>query len=294
MPELPDVLLYVRALERRIEGQKLSKVILRSPFVLRTVTPDIYSVEGQQVCKVSRLVKRIVWKFDRSTYLVFHLMIAGRFHWHGVGALPRSKIDLAAFQFNHGTLKLTEASPKKRASISVIEGDSNLMALDRGGKDVLAIGEDEFIGRLCSENHTLKRALTDPRLFDGIGNAYSDEILHTARLSPVKLTSRLTDEEIRRLYTAIQTTLQTWIRRLSKQTADRFPEKVTAFRPEMAVHGKFGLPCPVCGSKVQRIVRAESETNYCPRCQTEGKILKDRSLSRLLKDDWPGTVDEVE
>lgn len=294
MPELPDVTLYLDALERFIGGKQLERIQVRSPFVLRTVEPDLFSLEGRTVRGFRRLGKRIVWEFDDELYLVFHLMIAGRFHWRKPGASTRGKNDLAAFHFDTGVLMLTEASQKKRASLAVVSGEAGLQEHDRGGGEILEMNEASFRERLCCENHTLKRALTDPRFFSGIGNAYSDEILHAAGMSPVKLTSRLSDDEISRLFTATQETLRAWTSRLLEQTGASFPEKVTAFRPEMAAHGKYGQPCPTCGTKIQRIVRADNETNYCPRCQTGGKLLKDRSLSRLLRDDWPKSIDELE
>ena len=294
MPELPDIVSYLTALEPRIVGQRLEKISLRSPFLLRTVEPDLFSLEGQQVQGLSRIGKRIVWHFADELFLVFHLMIAGRFHWKKPGVRPAGKNDLAAFQFAAGTLLLTEASKKKRASLHVVRGREALARHDRGGIEPLDCTAEQFQAALTRENHTLKRALADPRLFAGIGNAYSDEILHAARLSPIKLTSRLEGDELDRLFAAVQEVLTTWTARLTAEAAERFPEKVTAFRPEMAVHGRFRQPCPVCGAAVQRIVYAENETNYCPRCQTGGKLLADRSLSRLLKDDWPRTIDEWE
>jgi formamidopyrimidine-DNA glycosylase len=297
MPELPDIELYLSALRPRVEGKVLTRVRVASPFVLRTFEPPVEALNGKPVARVERLGKRIVFAFPEELYLVVHLMIAGRFRWDDkTGAKPPGKIGLASFEFEHGTLLLVESSPKKRASIHVFRGDDRLRAQGRGGINVLTCTVDEFAHRLRGENHTLKRSLTDPRLFDGIGNAYSDEILHAARLSPVRLTSKLTDQEIERLISATRATLTTWIRRLRAQFGSRFPGPgdVTAFRPEFAVHGKFGQPCPACGTIVQRIRYAENETNYCPRCQTEGKLLADRSLSRLLKDDWPKSIDEWE
>jgi formamidopyrimidine-DNA glycosylase len=297
MPELPDIELYLSALRPRVEGKVLTRVRVASPFVLRTFEPPVEALNGKPVARVERLGKRIVFAFPEELYLVVHLMIAGRFRWDDkTGAKPPGKIGLASFEFEHGTLLLVESSPKKRASIHVFRGDDSLRAQGRGGINVLTCTVDEFAHRLRGENHTLKRSLTDPRLFDGIGNAYSDEILHAARLSPVRLTSKLTDQEIERLISATRATLTTWIRRLRAQFGSRFPGPgdVTAFRPEFAVHGKFGQPCPACGTIVQRIRYAENETNYCPRCQTEGKLLADRSLSRLLKDDWPKSIDEWE
>jgi formamidopyrimidine-DNA glycosylase len=294
MPELPDIVTYLHALRERIVGKRLLKIQVRSPFLVRTVEPDLMSLEGRLVREVSRIGKRIVWQFDDELFLVFHLMIAGRFHLKKPGTLPKGKNDLAAFGFEGQTLMLTEASQKKRASLHLLKGKAALDAQDRGGLEPLESSLADFRAALARENHTLKRALTDPRLFSGIGNAYSDEILHAARLSPVTLTSRLDDEQVERLFAATQSTLHTWTERLLTEARNGFPEKVTAFRPEMAVHGRFGQPCPVCGTSVQRIVRAENENNYCPRCQTGGKLLADRSLSRLLKDDWPKTIEEWE
>jgi len=294
MPELPDILTYLQALRERIVGNELLRIQIRSPFLLRTVQPDVMGLAGRRVLDVSRLGKRIVWHFNSELFLVFHLMIAGRFHLKKPGTHPKGKNDLAAFGFEEFTLMLTEASQKKRASLHVLQGRAALEQQSRGGLEPLDASLPQFKDALKRENHTLKRALTDPRLFSGIGNAYSDEILHAARLSPVTLTSRLDDEQVLRLFTATQSTLQSWTEKLLAEAKTKFPEKVTAFRPEMAVHGRFGQPCPVCGTAVQRIVRAENETNYCPRCQTGGKLLADRSLSRLLKDDWPKTIEEWE
>ena len=294
MPELPDISSYLVALERQIVGQRLQKIVVRSPFLVRTVEPDLYSLEGEVVLELSRIGKRIVWHFSNERYLVFHLMIAGRFHWKKPGTRPNGKNDLAAFSFESGTLMLTEASQKKRAALHVVQGAKSLAQFDRGGIEPLTCSLEEFAGALRQENHTLKRSLSDPRLLSGIGNAYSDEILFAARLSPVMLTSRLSDEHIAKLYAAMQRVLREWTERLNAEAAQRFPEKVTAFRREMAVHGRFGKPCLVCGTAIQRIVHAENESNYCPRCQTGGKLLADRSLSRLLKDDWPRTIEEWE
>ena len=294
MPELPDVVLYVDALRRYIGGRRIESIQVRSPFLVRTFEPDLAAAEGKTIRGIRRLGKRIVWDLEDDLFLVFHLMIAGRFHWKTSGVKPRAKIDLAAFHFAHGTLMLTEASPKKRAALHVVRGEQNLIPHQRDGLEVLDCDEASFRAALVRENHTLKRALTDPRLFSGIGNAYSDEILHAARLSPIKWTQRLDDDEISRLHRATRQTLQTWIDRLAAAAGDRFPEKVTAFRPDMAVHGRFGKPCPQCDAPIQRIVYAENETNYCPRCQTGGKILADRSLSRLLKDDWPRLLEQLE
>jgi len=294
MPELPDILNYLHALRERIVGKTVLKIQVRSPFLVRTVVPDLMTLEGRIVRDVSRIGKRIVWHFDEELFLVFHLMIAGRFHLKKSGTLPKGKNDLAAFGFEGFTLMLTEASQKKRASLHVLTGRASLDAHDPGGLEPLEASLADFHAALTRENHTLKRALTDPRLFSGIGNAYSDEILHAAKLSPVTLTSRLDEEQIQRLFAATKSTLESWTERLLAEAKTKFPEKVTAFRPEMAVHGRFGKPCPICGTAVQRIVRAENETNYCPRCQTGGKLLADRSLSRLLKDDWPKTIEEWE
>jgi formamidopyrimidine-DNA glycosylase len=294
MPELPDLESYLLALRRMIGGRRLEKVLVRSPFVLRTFEPPIETLVAQPIEKIWRQGKRIVWQFPDELFLVFHLMIAGRFHWRKAGATAKGKNDLAAFHFGGGTLLLTEASPKKRASLHVLQGMDALQAHDRRGLEPLTCSFAAFCTALQRENHTLKRALADPRLFSGIGNAYSDEILHAAGLSPLQWTSRLSDEQLERLFLSTQRLLTLWRDRLCAEAATRFPEKVTAFRPEMAVHGKFGEPCPACGSSVQRIVYAENECNYCPRCQTGGKLLADRSLSRLLKDDWPRTIEEWE
>ena len=294
MPELPDITSYLVALRPRIVGQRLERIQVRSPFLVRTVEPDLFSLEGETVLDLSRIGKRIVWHFAGERYFVFHLMIAGRFHWRKLGAKPSGKNDLAAFEFSSGTLLLTEASKKKRASLHVVVGPKSLDQFQRGGIEPLECSLAQFQAALTRENHTLKRALADPRLFSGIGNAYSDEILFAARLSPVTLTSRLRDEQIVRLFAATQRVLSHWSEQLQAEAAERFPEKVTAFRDGMAVHGRFGKPCPQCATTIQRIVYAENETNYCPRCQTGGKLLADRSLSRLLKDDWPRTIDEWE
>ena len=294
MPELPDIVVYLDCLEPRVKGQALEKVRLASPFLLRTVEPPINAVFGKQVVELSRLGKRIVFSLEDELFLVLHLMIAGRLHWKPAGAKIPGKVGLAAFDFPAGTLLLTEAGSKKRASLYLVKGASELARHNPGGLEVLEADEASFRVALVKENHTLKRTLTDPRLFSGIGNAYSDEILHRARLSPLTLTQRLSPAEIGRLYQATRATLEDWTRRLRQETGEDFPEKVTAFRPEMAVHGRHGKPCPVCGTTIQRIVYADNETNYCPRCQTGGKILADRSLSRLLKDDWPRSIEELE
>jgi formamidopyrimidine-DNA glycosylase len=292
MPELPDVTIYLEALERRILGRALRRATIAGPFLLRTVDPPLESVHGHTVKKLRRLGKRIAIGLDNDVWLVFHLMIAGRLHWKERTVKPDGRRTLAAFEFDSGTLTLTEAGTRKRASLHLMNGEAELAKLDPGGIDVFSATLDQFGARLTSANHTLKRALTDPRLFSGIGNAYSDEILHEAQLSPVALTQRLDAEKIERLYTATRNTLQTWTERLGTEAGESFPEHVTAFRPEMAVHGKYGKPCPRCGAKVQRIRYAANETNYCVRCQTGGKLLADRSLSRLLREDWPKTLEE--
>ncbi len=294
MPELPDITVYIEALEARISGQPLQDVRRNSPFLLRTVTPPLDAAYGRKVTGLRRLGKRIAIGFANDIWLVLHLMIAGRLHWKDAGAPLKGKQALAAFDFPRGSLTLTEAGSKKRASLHVVEGEEGLAAHEPGGLDVFTITSAAFAERLRAGNHTLRRALTDPRLFSGIGNAYSDEILHTARLSPITLTSKLTDDEIAGLHVAVKSTLETWTDRLRDQAGDGFPEKVTAFREDMAVHGKFGAPCPVCQTPVQRIRYATNETNYCPTCQTGGKILADRALSRLLKKDWPRSVEELE
>jgi formamidopyrimidine-DNA glycosylase len=294
MPELPDVVIYLDSLKPRIGNQRLERVRLASPFLLRSVEPPLKEVEGHKVVGLRRLGKRIVIALEGELFLVLHLMIAGRLHWKKAGAKPPGKVGLAAFDFSTGTLILNEAGSKRRASLHLVRGETELARHDPGGLEVLDADEVEFRSALVRENHTLKRALTDPRLFSGIGNAYSDEILHTARLSPLALTQRLSAAEVARLFQAVRTTLLDWLERLRRDTGDGFPDKVTAFREDMAVHGRFGLTCPVCGATVQRIVYAENETNYCPRCQTDGKVLADRSLSRLLKDDWPRSIEELE
>jgi formamidopyrimidine-DNA glycosylase len=291
MPELPDVTVYIESLEARIAGKRLLRVRLMNPFLLRTAVPPLSGAEGKRVAGVQRVGKRIAIALEDGLYLVLHLMIAGRLRWLEAKDKPPGRITLALFEFENGTLAFTEAGTKRRASLHVL---STLENLDPGGAEVFAIDLAEFDARLRRENHTLKRALTDPRLFSGIGNAYSDEILHRARLSPIAMTAKLSDDEVARLFTAVRETLAEWTERLRKEAAGRFPEKVTAFREGMAVHGRFGKPCPVCGSPVQRIVFAENETNYCARCQTGGKILADRALSRLLKKSWPRTLEELE
>ncbi|MBV8516984.1 MAG: formamidopyrimidine-DNA glycosylase [Acidobacteria bacterium] len=293
MPELPDVTIYVEALTARIAGTTLHKVRLANPFVLRTVEPGPRDVEGKRVRELRRLGKRIVIALEDELFIVIHLMIAGRFRWLPPGAKVPGKLGLAAFDFDGGTLVLTEAGSKRRASIHIVRGEDALRALDPGGLEPLEIDFDTFRAALTRERHTLKRTLTDPHVFSGIGNAYSDELLHRARLSPVQLTTNLSDDELARLYDAMRATLIEWTDRLRADAGERFPEKVTAFRPEMAVHGRYDQPCPVCGSPVQRIVYAENETNYCARCQTDGRLLADRALSRLLKGDWPKSIDEL-
>lgn len=294
MPELPDVTVYIEALESRVLGRILSGVRLGSPFVLRTVDPPLAAFRGATVRALSRIGKRIVMALDDELYLVLHLMIAGRLHWRQPGAPLARKIGLAAFDFPDGTLVLTEVASKKRAALHAVRGAAALAGHDRGGLEVLEADLAAFRAALLRENHTVKRTLTDPRMFSGIGNAYSDEILHRAKLSPVKMTQSLDDDETERLFNATRDTLNEWVMRLREQTGSGFPEKVTAFRPEMAVHGKYGKPCPVCGAPVQRIVHADNETNYCARCQTGGRLLADRALSRLLKADWPRTLEELE
>ncbi len=293
MPEYPDVALYVHALERTLGGRVLERVRLASPFLLRSVDPPLAAAEGRAVRGVRRLGKRIALALEDELFLVFHLMIAGRFRWREAGAKLPGRLGLAAFDFAHGTLLLTEAGTKRRASLFVVRGEEGLQAHERGGLDVLAASPAAFAERLRSESHTLKRALCDPTLFSGIGNAYSDEILHRARLSPLALSRKLADDEVLRLCEAARACLSEWAARLIAETGERFPEKVTAFRPGMAVHGRFKEPCPVCGAPVQRIVHADNETNYCARCQTGGRLLADRALSRLLKDDWPRSLDEL-
>jgi formamidopyrimidine-DNA glycosylase len=294
MPELPDIVVYLEKLAPRVVGQVLKRVRLASPFLLRTFDPPLAAAEGLQVLSLRRLGKRIVFCLENDLFLVLHLMIAGRLHWKPAGAKVPGKVGLAAFDFSSGTLTLTEAGTKKRAALYLLKGETALAAHNPGGIEVLEANETAFRQALTRENHTLKRSLTDPHLFSGIGNAYSDEILHEARLSPLALTQRLDENEMDRLFQATRKVLADWTQRLSQEAGDGFPEKVTAFREGMAVHGRFGKPCPVCGTAIQRIVYADNETNYCPRCQTQGKVLADRSLSRLLRDDWPRSIEELE
>jgi formamidopyrimidine-DNA glycosylase len=294
MPELPDITIYLEALAPRIVGQPLERARIVSPSLLRTVDPPLSAAEGRRVVGLRRLGKRIVWEMEGSLFLVFHLMIAGRFKWRPEGTKSPGRVGLASFDFANCTLLLTEASPKKRASLHVVAGEAALAAHDPGGLDVLGSDVSAFGERLQSESHTLKRALTDPHLFDGIGNWLSDEILHAAKLSPFLLTGKLSDEEIGRLHAATQNTVRQWIEKLRAETGEQFPEKVSAFKEGMAVHGRYKQPCPVCGSPVQRIRYADNEANYCATCQTGGRVLADRSLSRLLKADWPRSLEEWE
>jgi formamidopyrimidine-DNA glycosylase len=294
MPELPDIEAYLGALRTRVVGERLIKVRIASPFLLRTVEPPLSSVEGQVVRELRRVGKRIAFGFENDLWLVLHLMIAGRLHWRPVGAKLGGRQNLAAFDFPNGSLVLTEAGSKRRASLQLFAGEEALGSVDPGGIDIFGSSLDEFRAALTSENRTLKRALTDPRFLSGIGNAYSDEILHAAKLSPIALTHKLNDEDWQRLFRATRETMQLWIDRLRAEAEKSFPEKVTAFRKDMAVHGRFGQPCPRCGEKIQRIRYADNETNYCVRCQTGGKVLADRSLSRLLGSDWPRSLDELE
>jgi formamidopyrimidine-DNA glycosylase len=298
MPELPDVVVYLEALAPRILGQRLEKVRLGSPFVLRSVAPPLASAAGREVIGLRRLGKRLVFALEGDLFLVIHLMVAGRLRWKppvgdSKAAVPK-KVGLAAFDFPSGTLLLTEASPKKRASLHLVEGEAALAAHDRGGLEVLDATPEAFHAALAAETHTLKRALTDPRILSGIGNAYSDEILHRARMSPFKRTTDLTTAETATLLAATKAVLGEWVARLREEAGEGFPEKVTAFRPQMAVHGRYGEPCPVCGTPVQRILYAENEANYCPTCQTGGRLLADRVLSQLMKKDWPRTLEELE
>jgi formamidopyrimidine-DNA glycosylase len=294
MPELPDLTIYIERLQARILAQRLEKIRLASPFLLRSVDPPIHTAEGKKVIGLRRIGKRIVVELEDNLFLVVHLMIAGRFQWKAGGAKVAGKVGLAAFDFSNGTLTLTEAGTKKRASLYLVRGEAALRDLDRGGVEVMTATLGQFRSALLKEDHTLKRTLTDPRLFSAIGNAYSDEILHRAGLSPLKQTKQLDEKEVVRLYEATRKVLAEWIERFRIQVGDAFPTKVTAFHEEMAVHGKYGKPCPACGTAVQRIVYAENECNYCPRCQTGGKLLADRAFSRLLKEDWPRTIEELE
>jgi formamidopyrimidine-DNA glycosylase len=294
MPELPDITVYIEHLEARLRGQTLARIRLIHPFVLRSVAPPLSAAEGKKVIGLRRMGKRIVIELEGGLFVVVHLMIAGRLRWLARDAKPPGRIGLAAFEFADGILVLTEAGTKRRASIHLVEGEAALTAMDPGGIDVFDADLREFGARLKKENHTLKRALTDPHLFSGIGNAYSDEILHRARLSPFAQTASLSEEEVKSLYEATRATLVEWTERLRRKAGPDLPDKVTAFHEEMAVHGRYRKPCPVCGSPVQRIVYAENETNYCARCQTGGKILADRALSRLLKASWPRSIDELE
>ena len=296
MPELPDIVIYLESLEARVSGKVLKHVRLLNPFILRTAVPPVSAVEGKKVLQLRRLGKRIVFELEGKLFLVLHLMIAGRLRWTDGQAKPKlpGRSALVVFEFESGTLVLTEAGTKRMASLHLVEGEAALDALHVAGMEVLDAEIASFSRQLKAHNHTLKRALTNPHIFSGIGNAYSDEILHRARLSPIAMTQKLDDDEIARLYDAIRSTLVEWTDRLRKQTGGKFPEKVTAFREEMAVHGRYGKPCPVCGSPVQRIVYGAHETNYCARCQTGGKVLADRALSRLLKKSWPRSIDDVE
>ena len=294
MPELPDLTVYLEALQQRLVGRRLERVLIVSPFLLRTAVPPVQAAERRCVTEVRRLGKRLVIGLEGDLWLVFHLMIAGRLHWYDRGTPPPKRAVLARLQFDNGTLTLTEAGTKRRASLRLVQGEQALHDLDPGGIEVFEATLAQFAARLRSENHTLKRALTDPRLFSGIGNAYSDEILHAAQLSPLMLTGRIDDAAVARLYAATRQQLQLWNERLRREAGAKFPEKVTAFRKDMAVHGRFRQPCPVCGAPVQRIRYADNETNYCARCQTGGRLLADRSLSRLLKEDWPRDLDALD
>jgi formamidopyrimidine-DNA glycosylase len=294
VPELPDVELYLAALRSRVGGRVLSRVRLASPFLVRTVDPPLSALEGRRVEDLRRVGKRLVFAFDEDLFAVLHLMIAGRLRWRELGTAIPGKVGLAAFDFPEGTLLLTEAGSRKQASLHVVRGEAAVAAMDPGGADVFSIDVEAFAAALRSANHTLKRALTDPRVFSGIGNAYSDEILHAAQLSPIKLTHALADEEVARLFDATRDILRHWTAALQSEAGDAFPEKVTAFRPGMAVHGRYRQPCPRCGAPVQRIAYARNEANYCAPCQTGGRLLADRALSRLLRTDWPKTLDELE
>jgi formamidopyrimidine-DNA glycosylase len=294
MPELPNILVYLAALEPRVVGERLERVRLASPFLLRSVEPPLDAVVGRTVVRLRRIGKRIVLDFGDELYLLIHLMIAGRLHWKPAGAKIPGKIGLAAFDFPRGTLTLTEAGTKRRASLHLARGEAALRAHDPGGLEVLEADPAAFAAAVRAGRHTLKRVLTDPRVLSGIGNAFSDEILHRARLSPVRLADQLTGAEVAALYAATRDVVREWTARLGQEAGEGFPENVTAFHPAMAVHGRYGKPCPVCGAPVQRIVHAENETNYCPRCQTGGRLLADRALSRLLKQDWPRTLEDWE
>ena len=294
MPELPDLAVYVEALEARVLGRRLERIVIANPFLLRSTEPSPQDCEGRRVTALRRLGKRIVVGLDGDLWLVLHLMIAGRLHWYDPAARRPRRPVLATLEFESGTLTLTEAGSKRRASLYIVRGEAALAEHDRGGLEIAALDLAAFAGRLTQRNHTLKRALTDPQLLSGIGNAYSDEILHRARLSPLSLSRSLSAEELQRLFDATRSVLDDWTARLSQQAGGGFPERVTAFREGMAVHGRYGKPCPICGTAVQRIRYADNETNYCPRCQTGGRLLSDRSLARLLKDDWPRTIEELE
>jgi len=294
MPELPDVELYLAALRPRVIGRAVERVRVSSPFFVRTFDPPLASIEGKEIRALTRVGKRLVWALDADLFLVVHLMIAGRLRWKEKGAAIPAKVGLAAFDFSDATLLFTEAGSRKQASMHLVRGAEAVAAMDPGGAEIFAMSPAQFAAALRSGNHTLKRSLTDPHLFSGIGNAYSDEILHAAQLSPVKLTHALSDDEIARLFDATRSVLQYWLQLLQEETGDAFPEKVTAFRPGMAVHGRYGKPCPRCGAPIQRIVYARNESNYCAACQTGGRLLADRALSRLLRDDWPKTLEDLE
>jgi len=294
MPELPDVELYLAALRPRVIGRAVERVRVSSPFFVRTFDPPLASIEGKEIRALTRVGKRLVWALDADLFLVVHLMIAGRLRWKEKGAAIPAKVGLAAFDFSDATLLFTEAGSRKQASMHLVRGAQAVAAMDPGGAEIFAMSPAQFAAALRSGNHTLKRSLTDPHLFSGIGNAYSDEILHAAQLSPVKLTHALSDDEIARLFDATRSVLQYWLQLLQEETGDAFPEKVTAFRPGMAVHGRYGKPCPRCGAPIQRIVYARNESNYCAACQTGGRLLADRALSRLLRDDWPKTIEALE
>jgi formamidopyrimidine-DNA glycosylase len=294
VPELPDIVVYIEALEKRIQGSVLERVRIASPFLLRTAVPPLSSVEGKKIVELRRLGKRICFGLEGDLWLVLHLMIAGRLHWYNERAKAAKGRSLAVFDFTTGSLVLTEAGTQKRASLHVVQGEAGLDNLNPGGLEVFDATLEDFARAIRAKNHTLKRALTDPRILSGIGNAYSDEILFEARLSPFTLTQKLSDKDVENLFASIKRTLTNWLERMRVESRDRFPEKVTAFRPDMATHGKYGEPCPRCGNKIQRIRYGSNETNYCPTCQTGGKLLADRALSRLLKDDWPRTPEELE